>query len=135
MQPIPRRPGLITERQSPMLRRKLLHQLDRRRLAVFDRAEIPNFAVPATFRNRHRIAQLRCIDTDKDLAIIRHDSSSLREALPGHPGNPRLRIEGESPQFEKDIRSALMRATILLMQEKFEKYPEAERPGNPVHPL
>jgi hypothetical protein len=21
------------------------------------------------------------------------------------------------------------------MQEKFEKYPEAERPGNPVHPL
>src|SRR5829696_5819543 len=30
---------------------------------------------------------------------------------PACPGNPRLRIEGESPQSGKDIRSALMRAT------------------------
>src|ERR1700756_1638310 len=30
---------------------------------------------------------------------------------PAYPGNPRLRIEGESPQSEKDIRSSLIRAT------------------------
>src|ERR1700760_1715433 len=30
---------------------------------------------------------------------------------PACPGNPRLRIEGESPQSGKDIRSPLMRAT------------------------
>jgi len=30
-----------------------------------------------------------------------HDSPSLLEALPGHPGNPRTRIEGESPPQEK----------------------------------
>jgi hypothetical protein len=41
-----------------MLRRKLLHQLARRRLRVLDLAQIADFAAPPTFRNRHRIAQL-----------------------------------------------------------------------------
>src|SRR3984893_17854429 len=109
MQPVPRRPGLRAERQSPMLCCKLLHQLARRRLRVLDLAEIPDFAVPPALRNCHRIAQLRRIDTYKDFAIIRHDSSSLREALPGLSGQPSLRIEGESPQSGKDIRSALIR--------------------------
>src|ERR1700722_55342 len=30
---------------------------------------------------------------------------------PAYPGNPRLRIEGESPQSGKDIRASLIRAT------------------------
>ena len=94
MQPIARRPRLIAERQSPMLRCKLLHQLARRRLRVLDLAEIPDFAVPPALRNGHRIAQLRCIDTHKNFVIIRHDSSSLREALPGLSGQPSLAHRG-----------------------------------------
>ena len=77
-----------------MLRRKLLHQLARRRLRVRDLAEIPDFAIPPALRNCHRIAQLRRIDTHKDFAIIRHDSSSLREALPGLSGQPSLAHRG-----------------------------------------
>src|SRR5260370_12401885 len=77
-----------------MLRRKLLDQLARRRFRVLDLAEVADFAIPSAFRNRHRIAQLRCIDTYKEFAIIRHDSSSLREALPGHPGQPSLAHRG-----------------------------------------
>ena len=40
------------------------------------------------------ISQLRCIDTHKYFAIIRHDSSSLREALPGLSGQPSLAHRG-----------------------------------------
>jgi hypothetical protein len=38
--------------------------------------------------------------------MIRHGSSSLREALPAKPGNPRIRIEDEPPLHGKDIRSS-----------------------------
>src|SRR4029453_16378318 len=61
---------------------------------VLDLAVVPNFAVPPTFRDRHRIAKLRCIYTDEDFFIIRHDSSSLREALPGLSGQPSLAHRG-----------------------------------------
>src|ERR1700739_3288062 len=86
--------GRVAERPGYRLRRKLLHKLARCRLRVLDLAEIPDFAVPPTFRNRHRIAKLRCIDTYKDFIIIRHDSSSLREALPGLSGQPSLAHRG-----------------------------------------
>src|SRR6185437_1977773 len=68
--------------------------LARRHFRVVDHAEIPDFAVPAALRNRHRIAQLRCIDAYKNFAILRHDSSSLREALPGLSGQPSLAHRG-----------------------------------------
>src|SRR4029453_17330927 len=77
-----------------MLRRELLDQLSRRRLRVVDLAKIPDFAVPPALRNCHRIAQLRRIDTHEDFAIIAHDSSSLREALPGLSGQPSLAHRG-----------------------------------------
>src|SRR5437773_2212894 len=46
----------------------------------------PNLATSAAVRNRNRIAQLRRIETHESLAIITHDSPSLREALPGLSG-------------------------------------------------
>jgi hypothetical protein len=53
--------------------------------------------------------------------MIRHGSSSLREALPAKPGNPRIRIEDEPPLHGKDIRSSLSLAltTHVLQRERF----------------
>src|SRR4030095_4635065 len=73
---------------------ELLYQCARVPLRVLDLAKIPNFAVPPALRNCHRIAQLRRIDTHEDFAIIAHDSSSLREALPGLSGQPSLAHRG-----------------------------------------
>jgi hypothetical protein len=42
-----------------MLRRKLLHQLARRRFRVLDLPKVADFAIPSALRNCHRIAQLR----------------------------------------------------------------------------
>src|ERR1700754_3921454 len=77
-----------------MLRRKLLPQPAPCLLGVLDVAVIPDFAVPPTFRNGHHIAKLRCIDTYEDFVIIHHDSSSLREALPGLSGQPSFAYRG-----------------------------------------
>jgi hypothetical protein len=89
VEPISGRPRLVAERQSLILSGKLAHQLRGRRASVVDLAEKANLARPTGIRNRNCIAQLRTIESHKSFAMIAHDSPSLLEALPGHPGNPR----------------------------------------------
>ena len=86
LQPVAGRPGLVTERQPLVLGAQLANELRSCRRCVLDLPKEPNFTAPTGVRNRNRIAQLRCIDPDESLAIIAHDSPSLREALPGLPG-------------------------------------------------
>jgi hypothetical protein len=42
---------------------------------------------------------------------------------PAIPGNPRLRIEGESPQSGKDIRSSLHPGYVFLQYVKIGQWP------------
>ena len=65
---------------------KLVHQLAGRRRTVLDLAKKANLARSSGLRDRNRIAQLRCIKRDENLAMIAHDSPSLLEALPGLSG-------------------------------------------------
>lgn len=86
VQSVAGRPGLVAERQPLILGGQLAHELRRCSRRVLDLPKEPNLATPAGIRNRNRIAQLRRIETHKSLAIITHDSLSLREALTGLSG-------------------------------------------------
>src|SRR5260221_2983234 len=83
VQPVAGRPCLVAERQPLVFGGKLPNQLRRCGRRVLDLPKEPNFTTPASVRNRNRIAQLRRIETHECIAIITHDSPSLREALPG----------------------------------------------------
>ena len=86
VQSVAGRPCLVAERQPLVLAGKLPNELRRCGRRVLDLPKEPNLATPAGIRNRNRIPQLRRIDPDESLAIITHDSPSLREALPGLSG-------------------------------------------------
>ena len=77
---------LVAEGQSLVLGRQPGHQLAYRRLGGIDLALVAHLAPPASFRDRHRVAQLRRIDPHESFAMMCHDSPSLCEALPGQPG-------------------------------------------------
>jgi hypothetical protein len=77
------RPRLVAERQPLVLGGKLANQLVRCGRCVLDLPKESNLTTPAGFRNRNGITQLRGIETYESVAMINHDSPSLREALPG----------------------------------------------------
>src|SRR5262249_9734473 len=86
VQPIAGRAGLVAEHKPRILAGKLPHKLLGRRRAVLDLAQKPDLAIPTGLRNRHRVAQLRRIESYENFAMIAHDSPSLLEALPGLSG-------------------------------------------------
>ena len=81
MQPIPRRSGLVAEAQPVMFGGKPLDEPTHALLGRIDLAEIAHLAVTPFVGDRHRIAQLRDIDSHENFTTVRHGSSSLREAL------------------------------------------------------
>ena len=86
VQPIARRPGLVAERQLPVLASQPGNQLARGRIRRVDLARVLQAALPDTLGNRHRVTQLRRINPDESFAIVFHDLPSLCEALPGPSG-------------------------------------------------
>ena len=86
VQSVAGRPGLVAERQPLVPGGQLAHQLRRRGWCVLNLSKKPHIATTPGIRNRHRIAQLRRIETHESFAIISPDSPSLREALPGPSG-------------------------------------------------
>src|SRR5262249_45462763 len=99
--------GFVAEHQRRVLPRQLAHQLPGRRWRVVDLAQIAQLPAPAGLRDRHRVPQLRCVQTDVSNATMLHGSPSLLEALLGLSRQPSYRIEGGSPPQEKDIRSSM----------------------------
>ena len=53
-----------------------------------DLAEIPHLPVTAFFRNRYRMPHLGHVQSDENLVILPHGSSSCAEDRPAHRGQP-----------------------------------------------
>jgi len=69
---------------------QLAHKAFDRRGRRVDLAEIPHFACPAGFRNRHRVLRLRHVKADVNRAILTRGPPSFAGDRRGFvPGNPR----------------------------------------------
>ena len=108
VEPIPRRPGLVAERQLVVARGELGDELAGGRLGGVELALEAHFAAASAVGNGHRILQLRGIDSDESFAILSYDLPSLCEALPGQSGQPSISTSRVSRLLRgRDIQSGL----------------------------
>ncbi len=90
IQPVTRRSGLEADAQLTVLFPQLLDRPLYRCRTVFDLADEPDLARPATLRNRYRMLLFGYVKCDKCFAILSHGSPSVREDRLGPSEQPSL---------------------------------------------
>jgi len=89
VQPIPGRTGFITEVQWRMPLLQLAHKTTDRFRVSADLTKEPDLSLTARLGNRCRMTQLGHVQSNKNLRIMLHGSSSCAEDRLAHASNPR----------------------------------------------
>src|ERR1700748_345643 len=79
IQPVAGRTGFIANVQFAVSRSELPDQPRHTLRRGIELAHVSDLAVPTSLRDRHRVAQLRDVDSNKDFLWYRHDPSSRDE--------------------------------------------------------
>src|SRR5438270_8000122 len=98
---------------------QLGHQAAHALLVGANLAEITDLALPAILRHGYGMTRLGHIESDKNVRILLHGSSSRAEDRPAHAGNPRspAQCRTSHPTHTADMRSYGWRAPDLPHSE------------------